>query len=709
VKTGTELCLRPYARIVFSRDPWVGLLVLGAIASRPWVGAATLASVVLAQLTACVFGLGRETVEEGTVGTTAALTVLALGTFGPAGHPAWMVPLAAVLAVLFEAAFEAMLGSLALPTHALPFVLTSWVVMLAARSLPAPPSDADWAEVAPWLPAWANASGPLDIAASLLFSSGALSGALVLSAIALHSRIALLLGTVGGLVALGMRAWLRSTADWSWLDLTAGFNASLTAMAIGGVWFVPGPSSVLLSGLGAASATVLTYALVPVTGAAYLPVLSLPFVVTTHLVLMAARRRAANRRPTSTVPADRPEDSLGRHLMRLRRFGDSAWLPFRLPFRGQWVVTQGNDGAHTHQGPWRYGLDFEVRRTREDGAAQRTTELAQFPCYGLPVLAAGAGTVSSVVDGIEDNRPGEVNTNDVWGNVVVIAHGVGLYSAYAHLQPRSISVRPGETVPAGKEIARCGSSGRSPVPHLHFQLQRSSVMGSATLAVDFGDVVRDRGDSPELEPRARLMEGDHVRPITRDDAVARALGWSPGSEFELSDPVSGASEEVRSEVDLLGRRSLVSQRGRLWFESYEGGLVLLDFQGYRASLLRLLLLALPRVPFERAPSLHWRERLPRRVFLPVWLRSITDILAVVGGDLGAVEVHCSASRRPGTLALEYAADRWVSRAELSLQGRAHAFELRTEDTVRRLTLQSAGQARVASRPAFLAHGQETWA
>ncbi len=34
---------------------------------------------------------------------------------------------------------------------------------------------------------------------------------------------------------------------------------------------------------------------------------------------------------------------------RVRRFGGLSWLPFRLPFRGEWRVTQGPDGAHTHQ------------------------------------------------------------------------------------------------------------------------------------------------------------------------------------------------------------------------------------------------------------------------------------------------------------------------------------------------------------------------
>ncbi|MBN1608783.1 MAG: urea transporter, partial [Polyangiaceae bacterium] len=640
------LLLRPYARIVFSRDPRVGALMFAAVATRPWVGVATLGAVLLAHGTARLFGLGAHTTQEGTAATTAVLTVLALAYFGPPGHPVWLLLPAAVLAVLLEAGCETALAGFALPTHAWPFVLTSWIVMLAARSLPVSSTPSEWSTVAAWLPAWSTASGPLDAAAAIVFSGGALAGGLVVAAIALHSRIALLLGGTGALVAFAMHAGLRTSVEWSWLDLTASFNAILAAMATGGVWFVPSGASLLLAALGATVATILTYALMPVAGAVFLPLLSLPFVLTTHMVLLAARRRERDKSPASTVPGDRPEDSLARHLMRVRRFGEAAWLPFRLPFRGQWVVTQGNNGPHTHRDQWRFGFDFEVAPLGGTPDAGEPRELKHYACYGLPVLAAGAGSVVSVVDGIEDNPPGEVNTHDVWGNVVVIAHGVGLYSAYAHLQPGSIGVRPGETVAAGKEIGRCGSSGRSPVPHLHFQLQRSHVMGSATVPAEFGDVVRGERDNARLELHGIPNEGDVVRPVVRDEALVRALAWSPGEHFELSE--ADRAERVTSEVDLLGRRSLSSELGRLWFELYDGGLVLLDFQGSPDSLLRSLLLALPRVPFDRATSLTWQEHLPRRLFLPVWVRSVGDLLAAVGLDLGAQTVDCQVRRAPGT-------------------------------------------------------------
>lgn len=689
------LVLRPYARIVFSRDLRVGALMFAAVATRPWVGAATLGAVLVAQLTARLFGLGVHATKEGAAATTAILTVLALAFFGPAGLSAWLLVPAAVLAVILEAGCETAFAGLALPTHALPFLLASWIVMLAGRSLPATSMPSEWNATAAWLPAWATASGPLDMTAAIVFYGGALAGALVVAAIAVHSRISLLLAVVGSLVAYAIHAGLRASAGWSWLDVTASFNAILTAMAVGGLWFVPSGFSLVLASLGAGIATILTYALMPVAGSLFLPVLSLPFVLTTHVILLAARRRESDRSPASAIASDRPEDNLAKHLMRVRRFGDAAWLPFRLPFRGQWVVTQGNDGLYTHRDQWRFGFDFEVAPLGGLPEAGEHGELKNYPCYGLPVLAAGTGSVVSVVDGIEDNPPGEVNTHDVWGNVVVIAHGVGLYSAYAHLQPGSISVRTGEVVTAGKEIGRCGSSGRSPVPHLHFQLQRSHVMGSATIPVEFGDVIRGERDNAHMELHGIPNEGDLLRPVVRDEALARALAWSPGARFNLSD--AARTELIASEVDLLGRRSLASDIGRLWFDSYDGGLVLLDFQGSPNSLLRSLLLALPRISFDRAACLSWQERLPRRLFLPFWARSAGDLLAAMGLDLGAEIVNCQSRRTPGTVVVSSSTERWSSEAELSLVGQPHRFFIDTARTSRELVLRRLEDSQPQSR------------
>jgi len=77
------------------------------------------------------------------------------------------------------------------------------------------------------------------------------------------------------------------------------------------------------------------------------------------------------------------------------------------------------------------------------------------------ILAADAGTV--VVAGWPDNYG--------YGNRVVIDHGNGYRTLYAHMS--SIYVNVGQTVNRGSAIGRMGSTGRSTGTHLHFEIINS--------------------------------------------------------------------------------------------------------------------------------------------------------------------------------------------------------------------------------------------
>jgi murein DD-endopeptidase MepM/ murein hydrolase activator NlpD len=389
-------------------------------------------------------------------------------------------------------------------------------------------------------------------------------------------------------------------------------------------------------------------------------------VLTVLTVLTAARMRQQDRWPRSAVPAERPEEALAHHLSRVRRFGELAWVPFRLPFRGEWFVSQGWDGEHTHKGLWRHGLDFEGHTP--DGKAYRGEglELRDYVCYGLPVMAAGGGAVTAVVGGVEDNRPGEMNTRDNWGNVVVIAHGPWLHSVYAHLQPRSIRVKAGDVVTPGMELGRCGNSGRSAVPHLHFQVQRGSALGSPTIPCEFGDVVERHDDMPTLSTHMVPKQGTFVRPVQRDDGVARAMAFHPGMVLELRERTGTRVERAKVEIDLLGTRRLRSSRGRLAFETYDNGLVLLDCHASADSLLRYLALAWARLPFDQYAQLRWQDSLSRRWLLPRWSRMVADLLTVVAPVMGGLEVAYSLRRKEGSVEVEARADDWLARSVLSL-------------------------------------------
>jgi murein DD-endopeptidase MepM/ murein hydrolase activator NlpD len=60
-----------------------------------------------------------------------------------------------------------------------------------------------------------------------------------------------------------------------------------------------------------------------------------------------------------------------------------------------------------------------------------------------------------------------------YGRLVVIEHGFGYVSLYAHCQ--KIYVKPGDKVTRGKVIATVGSSGRATGPHLHYEIRVKGV------------------------------------------------------------------------------------------------------------------------------------------------------------------------------------------------------------------------------------------
>ena len=123
--------------------------------------------------------------------------------------------------------------------------------------------------------------------------------------------------------------------------------------------------------------------------------------------------------------------------------------------------------------------------------------LTDYYAYNKPILAPADGVVEEVVQHIEDNPIGEVNLRQNWGNTVVLRHAPGLYTQLSHLRPHSVPLKPGDAVRRGDIIGYCGSSGRSPEPHLHFQVQATPFVGSRTLAYPLAYfLVKEASETP---------------------------------------------------------------------------------------------------------------------------------------------------------------------------------------------------------------------
>ncbi|MFE0731402.1 M23 family metallopeptidase [Streptomyces antibioticus] len=89
---------------------------------------------------------------------------------------------------------------------------------------------------------------------------------------------------------------------------------------------------------------------------------------------------------------------------------------------------------------------------------------------GTKVVAAHGGTVVKAGGNGAGDGP-------AYGNAIVIKHGNGTYSQYAHLS--RIDVKIGQVVKTGQRIALSGNTGNSSGPHLHFEIRTTANYGSA--------------------------------------------------------------------------------------------------------------------------------------------------------------------------------------------------------------------------------------
>lgn len=98
------------------------------------------------------------------------------------------------------------------------------------------------------------------------------------------------------------------------------------------------------------------------------------------------------------------------------------------------------------------------------------------PYTGLSQMHAGVDIATD--HGKEVIAPGDglvtfAGKQGAYGNVVILDHGNGLTSLYAHLS--EFHVKVGEQVHRGNPIAKVGNTGRSTGPHLHYEIRINGV------------------------------------------------------------------------------------------------------------------------------------------------------------------------------------------------------------------------------------------
>lgn len=545
--------LHSYSLVFFSQHKGLAALLLLATFANPWAGAAGLAAVALAVAAARLGGFNRELTDLGAYSFNSLLVALALSALY-APSPAWAgaVAVGAGLALLLSVALTGWLGGRGLPALSLPLVLALWLLAPALARVP----GLSWHESGfSGLSAWQALGGaPLAAAAhalanvpwppalltflralsGALFQDNAAAGSLVAAGLLWHSRIAFSLAGLAFAAACGLSLWVGPLLG-GFDTYNLGANCLLAAIVVGGVFVVPSPASYGWALLSVPLTAVLLAGLAPLLALAGLPLYSLPFVGTSLLFLYVLLLRERPGGWLVLVPVQRysPEANLYAYTTDCERLAYQLHFPLTLPFLGAWRCTQGYDvagGGPTHQGPWGQALDFDI--ADRDGRTYRGPGLAlsDYYCFDKPVLAPADGVVEEIVNHLEDNPIGEVNLRENWGNTVVLRHRPGLYTQLSHLRAGSVRVRPGEAVRRGQVLASCGNSGRSPEPHLHFQVQATPYVGSRTLAypLAYFQAESSAGGAPELRRAAVPAAGDTVWAPLPQRLLSQALRLPPG-------------------------------------------------------------------------------------------------------------------------------------------------------------------------------------
>lgn len=620
--------LRQYIRsiinsysIIFFSDKYLFSFVLMFVSFfDPFAGLCGLLSVILTTLTADILGYDKHNIEKGYYGFNSLLIGIGIGLNL---QPNWLVLifvlLSAFVTLLLTVVLENILGKNRLPYLSLPFLIPFWFMLLAMRELRFLSLSEEGifflnqlfvfggyrlVSIYEW---WNN----FEIITSFkiyLISLGAIffqykiiAGTLIAAALLYYSRIAFTLSLLGFYSAYSF--YLLMGANFTEIGFSyIGFNFILTSIAVGGYFLVPSRASYFWSVLLTPIVVLFTLSLTQIFNTWHIYIYSLPFNLVVLLFLYAYRLRVYKPAKTLEVEVQQnsPEKNLYMYLNNNHRFKDYSLYPIRLPFYGEWKVSQGHDGEFTHKSKWRYAWDFVITDTEGKTYRDFGAGVEDYYCYNKAVLSPYDGYVDEVTDGIPDNPIGDVNVEDNWGNTIIIRHGENFYTKISHLKAGSFKVMKGEWVKTGQLIAFCGNSGRSPEPHIHFQLQETPFISGESIEYPISQFVKRNIDGYEYKSYSHPEEEDLVSNIEINELMKKAFHFIPGDkinfEVESKGKVKKAQWEVYTNIYNYSYIYCRTSNSYAYFVDDGKTFYFYNFVGSRRSLLYYFFLAAYKVP-----------------------------------------------------------------------------------------------------------------
>ncbi|MFZ5791046.1 MAG: urea transporter [Pseudomonadota bacterium] len=476
----------------------------------------------------------------------------------------------------------------------------------------------EWPPVPVELLGWADMF--LRTLGALLFQPTPEVGLVLAAVILLWSRVAFVAGVVGWIVGVvTATALVKGGVVYYWMP--TAYNFFLAGMGLGAVFFLPGRASLVIAAMGGCGASIVAVALqhlFPAAAFGYLPIASaLTIWVGIYALAEASEQTLFRRNKAIDLP---PEEAWWRAAYWSRRSGRQG--PFLVvPVAGAALVSQSTDGGLSHVGPWRYALDLQRPASAGDAAGVNISTI-----WDAPVTAPASGVVERVEDRVPDNPLGFSNYVENWGNYVLIRLDQGGWLLLAHMRQGTIAARPGMRVEIGTYLGNVGNSGRSPIPHLHLQVQNSPELGAPTVPFRLANFLSaTHPERPLLQWNASTIPSQGAIVAfapPNPDAHAILASLAPGSAVWTVESDGLIPRAFRKARFASTSRIAISldQAGRHVFSGGRGGALMasldpdawrvLELQPGVSPLLKLLALAVPSIPYAATVGMTWEEPAP---------------------------------------------------------------------------------------------------
>jgi len=637
----------------FSLNNVFAIIILIVTFFSPYVGLSGLAAIVLINLSAYFIGFNRDEILNGLFGFNALFLGLALRyefSFNASFIALFIT--AVLILLLITVWLKGLLSIYNLPFLSFPFIITYWIISLAASNLSNIHLAEDHIYIANDLILNQSSSfyqlihsfDNINIfpfvliyfktLAGTFFQSSVLGGMLIAAGLLYFSRIAFSLSLIGFSSAFFFYSIFGADVNDLNYNLL-GSNFMFLAIAIGCFFLIPNTYSYI-------TVLILTpiLMLVLLSFGKMLAVFQLKAFTFSFSVICTAFLFTLNQRwfqkylHVVTIQYFSAEKTIYKYLNSIQRFKNEHLLKIILPFSGEWNVSQGYDGKITHLGDWSKALDFVIvdsksKTYHEPSNYREGFSTENFYCYNKEIFSPYDGYVYDIINTVEENDVGEVNTEHNWGNTVILNHLNGLFSQISHIKKDSFNVFIGQYIYKGSFIATCGNSGRSPEPHIHFQLQTIPTIGAKTLAYPISYFIEREGKEKTLKISEIPKEGSFISNVQVNELLILSFSFLPGQKitFQKENSTSVITWEVFT--DAWNRTYIYCEESKSYAYFINDGVMLYftDFEGDRKSLLFNFYLAAYRQLLGYYENIKIKDNVPLIHFNSKWIQFFQDFVA----------------------------------------------------------------------------------